>query len=195
MVGLLAAWALLLAVAGGGKLARPRPAATALLSTGLPGTKVLGRARVVRLTGLAEILVAVAVFVVGGPVSAALVAASYLLLTLVGLAMLRAAPGQDCGCFGSKAQPITGWHLAVNIIGIGIGAAATLWPQPPVLDELVTQDATGRILLCALITLLSWLCYLTMTALPALLNQRTASDPSPLSGTQGTSEHQRVATP
>ena len=172
MVGVLAAWALLLAFAGGSKLLRPRPAAQALKAARIPGGAVLSATPIVRLAGLLEIAVAGLVIGWGGPISAALLSATYLFLSVIAWRMVRVSPGQDCGCFGRSSEPITRWHLAVNLVGVAVGASGVLWPQPSVITEMRSQGLPGAILLAALTILLAWLCYLTMTALPALLEFR-----------------------
>ena len=171
MVGLLWAAAMILGGAGLSKLFRPGPTAQAIRAADLRGESFFASRFVVRLLGLVELGVAVAVLFSGGTAPAALLSASYLLLTLVAWRMIRVAPGQDCGCFGSSSEPISRWHLIVNGACFLIGAAAVLWPQPSVPDEVTAQGAQG-IVLFALTVLLAWLSYLLMTALPALLKLR-----------------------
>ena len=104
--------------------------------------------------------------------AATLLSTAYLVLSLVAWQMLRAAPGQDCGCFGRTAEPITRWHLAVDIAGVGIGAVAVIWPQRSVVAEVIAQGMPTGLVLIALTALLTWLAYHVMTTLPALLEQR-----------------------
>ena len=171
MVGLLWAAAVVLGVAGLSKLARPASTVDALTAARIPGARVLASTATVRVAGATELGVAGYVLGWGGSPAAALLGVCYLILTVVAWRMLLVSPGQDCGCFGRSSEPITRWHLLVDIAGLSIGVAATLWPQPSVVDEVTGQGAQG-VLLVALSLLLAWLCYLLMTALPALGNLR-----------------------
>ena len=65
MVGVVAAWAVLLAVAGAGKLVRPGPGAAAMKAARIPGFTLLGATPAIRLTGLLEVGVGVSVIVWG----------------------------------------------------------------------------------------------------------------------------------
>jgi len=171
MVGLLWAAAVILGVAGGGKLIRPGPTIQAIRAADVPGEFFFASKFAVRILGLVEIGIAIAVLGGGGAVPAALLSVSYLALTVVAWRMIRVAPGQDCGCFGSSSEPISRWHLIVNGAFCGVGAAAVFWPQPSVFDEVGQAGAQG-ILLLGLAFLLAWLCYFLMSALPALMNLR-----------------------
>lgn len=171
MVGLLWAAAVILAGAGVSKLLRPGPTVQAIRAADLPAESWIATRIFVRFVGLIEIAFAAAVLVGGGSRPALLLTASYLLLTAVAWRMIRVAPGQDCGCFGSSSEPISRWHLVVNGGCSLIGAAAVVWPQPSVIDEVNEQGAQG-VLLLALSMLLAWLCYFLMSALPALMKLR-----------------------
>ena len=171
MVGLLWAAAVILGGAGISKLFRPGPTIQAIRAADVPGEFFFASKFAVRLLGVTEIGIAVAVLCGGGSTPAALLAASYLALTLVAWRMIRIAPGQDCGCFGSSSEPISRWHLIVNGAFFVVGAASVRWPQPSVLDEVSEQGAQG-ILLLILAVLLAWLCYLLMSALPGLMKLR-----------------------
>ncbi|HYN74265.1 MAG TPA: MauE/DoxX family redox-associated membrane protein [Nakamurella sp.] len=171
MVGLLWAAAAILGAAGLSKLAQPASTVHALKAARIPRPRVLAPTAMVRVAGATELAVAGYVLGWGGSPAAALLAVCYLILTVVAWRMLRVSPGQDCGCFGGSSEPITRWHLLVDIAGLSIGVAATRWPQPSVLDEVTDQGAQG-VLLVGLSLLLAWLCYLLMTALPALGNLR-----------------------
>jgi len=142
-----------------------------VIAAEIPGATVLSARPVVRLAGIIEFAIAVAVIGGGGALPAAFLAGSYLLLTGVAWRMLRLAPDSDCGCFGTSSEPVSLAHLIVNGAGVLIGAAAVHWPQPSIISELNDQGAQA-ILLLALASLLAWFCYLSMTALPALLKIR-----------------------
>ena len=167
MVGVLWAAAAILGAAGLSKLARPASTVHALMVARIPGSAIIASPPAVRAAGAAELGVAGYVLVCGGSAAAALLAGCYLILTAVAGRMLRVSPGQDCGCFGGSSEPITRWHLLVDIAGLAVGIAATVWPRPSVVDEVTAQGAQG-VLLVGLSLVLAWLGYLLMTALPAL---------------------------
>lgn len=136
MAGPFAIAAVLLAVGGALKAARPGDTANALRGVGLPGSAVL-----VRLGGLLELAIGVTALLTGGTVAAALVAASYLaFLTFVVVALRRHAPVSSCGCFGKVDTPPSRVHMGVNVVAAaaavtvaldpGAGLAATVRDQP-----------------------------------------------------------------
>lgn len=167
MVGLLWAAAILLGVAGFGKLVRPTPTSRAVIAAEIPGASLLSALPVVRLIGLIEIVIAGMVLGAGGPVPAALLAIGYLLLAVVAWRMIRLAPGQDCGCFGTSTEPSSWSHVAVNAAAALVGVAGVVLPQPS-LGTIVEQQGAQAILLLGGSLLLAWLGYLALTALPAL---------------------------
>lgn len=171
MVGVVWAAALLLGYAGLRKLIRPDPTVRALEVARIPGAVVLASPTRVRLVGLVELAVGAWVLLAGGATSAALLGVSYLLLTLVALRMITTAPGADCGCFGSSAEPIGPSHLVVNIACLLVAAAAVFVPQPGVLAEGESQGMS-TLLVLALAALLAFVCAALMTSFPALLAQR-----------------------
>jgi hypothetical protein len=171
VIGLLSAAALLLGAAGLAKVLTPAPAAAALAATRLPGAGLLGRELVVRLTGLAEVVIGVSVVVAGGRIAAALLAATFLLLAIVSWRMVSVAPGQDCGCFGRSGSTVSHWHTGVNLSFALVGLLAVLAPTVSLWTELSRQPWLG-IPLAAGVVLLAWLSLLLMTVLPNLLQAR-----------------------
>lgn len=177
MVGVLWAAAVLLGVAGAGKLLRPGPTSRAVMSAELPGASLLSRLPVVRVFGAAEVVIAGMVLVAGGPGPAALLTASYLLLAVVAWRMIRLAPDQGCGCFGTSDEPSSYWHVAVNLAGATAGVAALIRPQPSVGVVIEQQGPQGFLLLAGSL-LLAFAGYLMLTALPALARSRAKVAPS-----------------
>ena len=120
LAGPLHAAALVVLTAGLAKAARPTAAATALRLLGLPGSRL-----VVRVVATGEVAVAVLVLagVDGGRAPAAALAALHLAFAAVAAALR--ARSATCGCFG-EATPVTGIHLAANLLvaGLALGAAA-----------------------------------------------------------------------
>jgi hypothetical protein len=101
--------AVLVAAAGALKLRRPADTAQALRTQGLPGT-----APVVRLLGLAELVVAGLALagLAAGAVALAVLYAAFSGFVL--LALLRGRPLSSCGCFGAPDTPPSWWHVAVT---------------------------------------------------------------------------------
>jgi len=126
--------AVLLATAGATKVITPIPAATALLKLGAGCPPW-----VVRLLGLVELTIAVSAFVVGGILPASALAVLYGGLTLVALAMLRADPGAECGCFGPVPMPVSYRHVVLNLLALATGVTAAITRTEPV-DKLFVTD-------------------------------------------------------
>jgi hypothetical protein len=131
--------AVVLAVAGAGKLFRPAAARPALRSLRLPSTD-----RAVRVLGAVEVLIGAAVFAVGGAGSAVALAAAYGALATAALRLRRSAGlaggAAGCGCFGAAAAPV-GWsHVVLDAAALVAAAGAALtelaplgriWPELP----------------------------------------------------------------
>ena len=167
LVGIVAACAALLIVAGVLKLLSPHAAAAALAATNLPGAATLARPLILRLFGLTEVGAGSAEIVVGGRLTAAASGYLFLLLVVVASALLARAPGQDCGCFGRSTEPVSGWHIGVAATAFGVEGAAWLRPPPSLLTTVLAQPVSSLPLLVAA-ALLAWLAHLTMTELPRL---------------------------
>jgi hypothetical protein len=131
--------ALLLAIGGALKAARPGDTANAIRAVGLPGGPWL-----VRVGGAVEVAVGVYALVVGDRVSAVLVAVSYLAFSLFVVAALRAgAPIATCGCFGKADTPPSGVHVAVNMLLVVAAVAVATDPGVAISDVLAGQPLGG----------------------------------------------------
>jgi hypothetical protein len=164
MAGPFIAVAFLLAVAGALKLIRPSPTANALAAVGLPRSEPL-----VRAVAVAELAVAVAALVTGHPLAAGLVALGYLVFAGFVVVALRAGtPLSSCGCFGVPDTPPTVVHVGVNVAAAGVATAVALGPGGTVTDAVAAQPAAGIPFLLG-IAVLTWLLWLSFTALPRTL--------------------------
>lgn len=104
----------LLGVAGVAKAVRPGDTANALRAA----------PALVRAGAIVEIAVAVAAFAAPGPVTGALVAASYIgFAVFVVLALRRGWALSSCGCFGRPDTPPTVAHAVLN----AAAAASAVW--------------------------------------------------------------------
>lgn len=170
LAGPFAAFAVLLAIAGGAKAARPLSTVRALRSVGLPSSSSL-----VRLVGAGEALLGVVALLIAGPVPAGLVALSYAgFAAFVWHARARGGAVSSCGCFGTPDSPPTAAHLVVNVAAALIAAAAAAWPARSPLGELGRSPGAG-VPLVALVLVTAGLAYLALAEWPrlvAVLRQR-----------------------
>ena len=151
--------ALLLLVAGVGKVRRPTYTVGALKSVGLRTGP-----RSVRALGLAEIAIGLAAFGAGGPVPSALVGLSYVGFTgFLVLALRKGGAVSSCGCLGRPDTPPTRTHAAVTT-ALGIAGLVAAAAGGVDLRELA-WSATDVSLL-AFTALVTWLVWLAFAVLP-----------------------------
>ena len=165
---------LLLVGAGVAKLARPDDTARALAGLA-PGRRTLalstGR-HLVRMGAGAEALLGLAALAAPRPITAGLVAASYLAFAaVVAVARRRGSPLASCGCFGRPDTPATAVHVGLNVL---LGAAAVaVAVHPPAsgrLSGVLSGHVAWDVALLALVgvgTYLSWLAYGPLSSLAA----------------------------
>ena len=141
----------LLVVAGVPKLVDPLPLVRAVRAAGMP----VGR-HLVRAFAVVEVAVGVWALAAPGRVSAALVAAAYLLFTgFVALVLSRGGVLGSCGCFGKPDTPATRTHLVLTamafLVSLGVAAdpPSSAWAD---LDPAVL----ATVALAAVIGFLSW---------------------------------------
>ncbi|WP_426572157.1 MauE/DoxX family redox-associated membrane protein [Aquihabitans sp. McL0605] len=173
--GLVYAAALLLGAAGVGKALRPAATRVALRSAGLPGTALAARG-----LGVAEIAIALAAILVGGPVATGLVAVSY--LGFAGFARrldTKTRGSAPCGCFGASSAPVGTLHVVLDlVIAVGVGVAALDAPGP--IWSAAADTPWSGLPFLGLVALLTWLLYVALTTLPETL--AAAKAPSPTVG-------------
>jgi hypothetical protein len=169
---LSAAAAILLAVSGLAKLRAPAPAA-AMLATLLPRArrrrKLLEAG--VRGGGLVEFAAGVLMVAVGGRLPAALLATGYLVFTAVALRLAASGQRTSCGCFGRADSPVGAAHIVLDTVCLAVAVAAVVRPVAAG-GGLLDHGATVAVAGCAQVSLLAWLGYLSITALPALASAR-----------------------
>jgi hypothetical protein len=163
--------AILLVVAGAAKLRTPGPAGTMLVGF-WPALRRLRRARAVaRTAGAVELGAGLAVLAAGGRVTAAVLAACYLALTVVAVRLAARAEPAPCGCFGAADGDVGPAHIVVDVAALAIAVAALVRPVGSVADLFTGGTLTG-LTLAAQAVLLAALGYLSITALPALAAAR-----------------------
>jgi len=111
-------------IAGIGKIARPAPAQVAARAAGLrvPGLGIVA-------FGFVEVGAAVAGGLLGGPAALA-VAACYVILAAVALALLIRAPATPCACLGASNAVVTRTHVAINLGAAGFAMVAATGGSP-----------------------------------------------------------------
>ena len=168
LAGPFAAMAVLLAVGGLSKLARPAGTARALAAASLPH-----QAWAVRVGAAGEVVVGLGALLVGGPVGPLLVAAAYLVfIAFLRRSMQKARGAGSCGCFGAEEAPPSPIHVGFDVLAAAVAAGAAVTGWPGVGAVLADQPGAG-IPFVILVGVIAFLGYLTMTALPAVL---TAQD-------------------
>jgi uncharacterized membrane protein YphA (DoxX/SURF4 family) len=140
---LVSVLAVVLVVAGVGKLRSPAAAADALRSAGLPSGALPAR-----LAGTGEAAVGTLVLVAPSRPSLALMAVLYSVLGAFALRLLRAdEPAASCGCFGADAPP-SPLHAAFDAGAALVAALAAIGP-PPGLPELAVRAPLPGVALVA----------------------------------------------
>lgn len=169
MASILTVTALLAAglvlVAGMAKFARPVATRDAL---GL--TRVGSALALVRMLGAAEIVLALAVLLLGGRAAFGALALAYAGFLVVSDRQRRA--GRGCGCFGAPGTTVGPLHLAVDAAGM-LAAAAAVWIGAPGVPGLLPPGIVAAATTSGLLVLAVVLGQLTLTALPELLSVRS----------------------
>jgi hypothetical protein len=130
LAGWLGGAALLLLVAGAGKVVDPSRTAGALRAVGWPSSPWL-----VRVGAAFEVALGAGTVVVGGPVLAALVATSYLGFAWFVMTALQAGtPLATCGCIGQADTPPSPRHVGVDA-ALAVGALGAAVADAPALGE------------------------------------------------------------
>ena len=153
----------LLAVAGFAKLVRPAGTSQALRTQGLPA-----RWWLVRLLGVAEVLVAAAALL-EVRFGAALLAAAYGAFTLfVVTALVRGRPLTSCGCFAEPDLPPTSVHVVVTAV-LAVCSGAIAAGSGGGLPDLLDGPASPAVAVVGSAALVGWLSYLVLAELPRLV--------------------------
>jgi hypothetical protein len=129
----------LLVVSGVAKLRNPVPTSRAARAIGLPAPPAA-----VRTLGLVEIA-AGAIALVAGRGAALVVAALYLFLAGIALALRLRAPATPCGCLGAASAPASWTHVVLNVVGAL--CALTAVGSDSALARLADEPIAGIVLL------------------------------------------------
>jgi hypothetical protein len=121
----IAGLAVLLGLAGLGKLRRPGPSSVMLRAAGLSAAPVA-----VRAVATVELAVLAAALVLPGRLSGVGVALVFAALTLGAAIGARRAGDRSCGCFGEEGAPLGPRHVATNLAAaLAATGAAILAPS------------------------------------------------------------------
>ena len=160
---LVSVLAVVLVVAGGGKLRSPAAAADALRSAGLPSGALPAR-----LVGTAEAAIGLLVLVAPARPALLLMAALYAVLAAFALRLLLAAePAASCGCFGADAPP-SPLHAGFDA-GAALVALSAAFDPPPGLPELAARAPLAGVALVAGCLAAAYAMTLVLGRLPAAL--------------------------
>jgi len=173
LAGLVYAAALLLGAAGAGKATEPGATRIALRSAGLPASELAARS-----LGVADVLIAAAALVAGGPVAVGLVAASYLGFAWFARRLDQKTRGAaPCGCFGASSAPVGTLHVVINLlVALGVGVAAL--DAPGSIWAAAGDTPWGGVPFVGLAVLLTWMLYAALTALPETRAAAKAAPPA-----------------
>jgi uncharacterized membrane protein YphA (DoxX/SURF4 family) len=158
--------AVVLVLAGVGKLRHPAGTSQALRTQGLPAAPGLVR-------GLGAVEVVVALAALAGRTEAVwALAVLYVGFTaFVLVALFRHRPMSSCGCFGEADVPATHVHAVLtSVVAVAAAWAATGPVGIPALLDRSPADAVAVVLVTALLTGLT---LLALTSLPRLTAART----------------------
>jgi hypothetical protein len=166
LAGPFAIAAALLAIGGASKVVRPRDTAQALTAVGVPLPRFVSARLLVRLGGVAEVVIGGGALLTGGDVFASLVAVSYLAFTGFVVAALRSGkPISSCGCFGKVDTPPSPVHVGLDLAFAGVAVAAAIVGDVALPDVLADQPLLGLPFLFLLVIGCS-LVFLAFSALP-----------------------------
>jgi hypothetical protein len=162
--------AAVLLVAGGAlKAIRPRDTAQALTAVGLRFPAFFPARAAVRVGGAVETVIGAGALLTGGPVFAALVAASYLAFTgFVVVALRSGAPISSCGCFGKVDTPPSVVHVGIDLVAAAVAVGAAVVGDVALPDVLRDQPLLG-IPFLLLVVIGCSLVFLAFTSLPKTL--------------------------
>ena len=163
-------FAVLLAVAGAAKVVDP-----AATSAALQGARLVSDRRLVRLLGVGEIALAMAVLALGGLLPAVLLAVAY--AVFAAFAYRQSRQGEGCGCFGVSDAPATRLHVLINVVG-AVAAGAAALRRAPSLVATLRGDVFEAVLIAVVLLLAAAALRLVLTALPELAVARNLVAPA-----------------
>jgi hypothetical protein len=160
LIGPFLAACVLLVVAGAAKAVRPGDTARAVAVTVRLRPTVVRP--LVRSAAAAEVVVGIAGIVRPSPLTAGVVACSYLgFAVFVGVALAHGGPLASCGCFGTPDTPGTRLHVVVDLVLAASAVAVASTVPAEWLPRLLAPQPWSGVpiilvsLLCAVLTFLA----------------------------------------
>lgn len=127
-----------------------------------------------RALGVGEMALGIAAVVVASRLMAMAIAATYLGLTVVVVA-LRRRGAESCGCFGAVTSPPSGVHLAFDLVAVAVAAGHTVAGGNPPFAEIGMGSPGGWPLVAALAAVGIAAAVGVLTVLPAALSEGAAT--------------------
>ena len=112
---------------------------------------------------------------VGGWITAALIATCYLVLTAVAVRLATGSRPAACGCFGAADGVVGGAHVVLDLAALGAAVAGCVRPPGAVWTLFDGGPLTGLTVIIQAV-LLAALGYVSITALPALTAARRQAE-------------------
>ncbi|HEY5109785.1 MAG TPA: MauE/DoxX family redox-associated membrane protein [Acidimicrobiales bacterium] len=167
LIGPYVAACLLLTVAGVVKAVRPMDTARAVAAVvPLPLAATRG---LVRAGAVAEAVVGTVALARPTPVTAGLVALSYLgFAAFVAVVLARGGPLATCGCFGKPDTPATRLHVVVNLVLAASAATVAATVTPGWLPAVLATQPWHGVPLLLVSLLCAWLAFLVLSRLAEL---------------------------
>jgi hypothetical protein len=176
LAGPLAVTALVLAAGGGFKLRDPAPTRSMFLEVGVRSSSAAAVLAVG--SGLVELALGTATFLVGGRVLALLTAAAFAVFTLLAARLVRLPTTASCGCFGRYSGDTTWLHVGVDAAVAAVALTAAVFDAPGFITARADLPGAG-VAFIALAAIGAWLVIATMTVLPdALVAARRGPRPA-----------------
>lgn len=176
LAGPLAVAALVLAAGGVFKLRDPAPTRSMLAATGVRSPKLAAVLAVG--SGLVELGLGAATFVVGGRVLGLFTATAFVVFTVLAARLVRLPTAASCGCFGRHSGDTTWLHVGVDAAVAAVAFTAGVFDAPGFLAARADLPGAG-IAFVGLAAIGAWLVIATMTVLPdALVASRRGPQPA-----------------
>ncbi len=168
LAGPLAVAALVLAAGGAFKLRDPGPTAAMWEALGVAvGGERLRRGLTV-LSGVVEIALGSATFLVGGRVLASLTAAAFAIFAVLAARLTRLPDAASCGCFGKHSGRTTSLHVVIDAVVALVALVAGVVDAPGFLGARADLPGAGVAFL-GLAALGAWFVVAALTVLPEAL--------------------------
>jgi hypothetical protein len=161
LIGPYLAACVLLATAGVAKAARPGDTARAVAAT-FPLPMTTARS-LVRTGAVVEAVLGVTAWARPAPLTAGLVALSYLgFAVFVTMVLARGGPLASCGCFGTPDTPATRLHVVIDLVLAGSAAALAATVHPQWLSTLLSGQPWSGVPLVLVSVVCAWSAYLAL---------------------------------